>query len=350
MTTITQVAQKAGVSVKTVSRVMNDHENVSAKMRDRVERAIAELNYAPNMMARQMRLGDAKGIGMLYSDPGGGYQSNLNHAVLKACADTGRYLVTELFDEKNADWLRQVDDFIDRTHVRNLILLPPMCDSSELHRLLKERGVQFVMISPSRNVHGVSSVAMDDRLAAYEMTQYLIDRGHRRIGHISGDTQHIATFLRRQGFEEAMQNAGLLQPGNAPVCEGKFRFKHAMHCAESMLAEDDRPTAVFAANDEMAAACLMVANRLGLKIPDDLSIAGFDNTPIASTIWPELTTVAQPFFDIARHAVRLATLATGKSGDSKTGDSGEICIVPHILVTRRSTGPAKLLAAIPPAL
>lgn len=335
MATITEVAKHAGVSIKTVSRVMNDHEHISAKMRKRVQDAMEELNYAPSSIARQMRLGDTQSIGMLYGDPSGGYQSRLNHAVLKACSDAGRYLAVEFFDEKNPKWREQVEVFLDRTKVKNLILVPPMCDSSELHVLLEERGIRTVLISPSRQISGASSIAMDDRLAAMEMIKYFIGLGHRRIGHISGDPGHVATLLRRQGFEEAMSIAGLECGLDSIMAAGSFFFRDALACADRMLLQADRPTAIFAANDEMAAAVIMVANRLGIAVPEQLSVAGFDNTSISQTMWPELTTVAQPFAEIAREAVRLVS-------DNVKRDLSVSAtrVLPHKILFRGSTGVA----------
>lgn len=335
MATITEVAAHAGVSIKTVSRVMNNYEHISAKMRDKVRASIQELNYEPSSIARQMRMGDQLSIGMLYGDPSSGYQARLNHAMLAACSDARRYLAVELFDEKSTEWRKQVESFLDRTRVRNIVLVPPMCDSSDLHALLKERGVRFALISPSRPVSGASSIAMDDRLAAMEMTQHLIDLGHKRIGHIGGDAGHVATLLRHQGYEEAMVRAGLGRPDGSLIETGRFNFKEALDCADRMLTCANRPTAIFAANDEMAAAVVMTANRLGLNVPGDLSVAGFDNTPISQTIWPELTTVSQPFAAIAKEAVRLSDAQpAGSSGVSATQ------VLPHKLLIRDSTGPA----------
>lgn len=335
MATITEVARRAGVSIKTVSRVMNNYEHISAKTREKVQLAMQELNYAPSSIARQMRMDDQLSIGMLYGDPSSGYQARLNHAVLKACSDARRYLAVELFDETAADWRPQVEEFLDRTKVKNLILVPPMCDSSDLHQLLEEKGVKFALISPSRPVSGASSITMDDRRAAQEMTQHLIDLGHKRIGYIAGDPAHVATLLRRQGYEEALQRSKLGRPSPRLIETGNFNFKEALDCADRLLTAENRPTAIFAANDEMAAAVVMTANRLGLAVPGDLSVAGFDNTPISQTIWPELTTVAQPFEEIACVAVKM----TSKTIFNDSGFSSAR-VLPHELVIRASTGPA----------
>jgi len=334
MATITEVAELAGVSVKTVSRVMNNYQHISPKTRDKVERAMEELSYAPSTIARQMRFGDSLSIGMIYGDPSSGYQARLNHAVLKACSDARRYLAVELFDEKDTNWQKQVEEFLDRTKVTNMILVPPMCDSTDLHELLSRRKVNYVLISPSRPVPGANSIAMDDRKAAQEMINHFMGLGHVRIGHISGHPDHVATLLRRQGYEEALHRAGI--PLREEYLEsGRFRFRNALECADKMLSQTERPTAILAANDEMAAAVVMTANRLGLRVPEDLSVAGFDDTPIAQTIWPELTTVAQPFEAIAKAAVE--SMRTMK----QTGQSvSETLILEHELIIRASTGPA----------
>lgn len=335
MATISEVAERAGVSTKTVSRVMNNYEHISEKTRIKVERAIEELNFSPSLIAQQLRLGESLSIGMLYGDPSSGYQSRLNHAVLKACSDARRYLAVELFDEKNLDWRRQLEDFLGRTKVRNMILVPPMCDSSELHGLLHERGIDYVLISPSSPVSGALSIAMDDRSASKEMTEHLIQLGHKSIGHIGGHPDHVVTILRRVGFEEAMAKAGLARPETMFIESGRFRFRASLECADRMLSQRNRPTAIFAANDEMASAVIMAANRRGLRVPDDLSVAGFDDAPIASIVWPDLTTIAQPFEEIGRTAVRVLCEKRPSSREIS-----ETIILPHQLVVRASTAPA----------
>ena len=161
MSTIHDVAAKAGVSIKTVSRVLNNYKHISQRTRSKVQAAIDELDYSPSSIARQMRLGDSLGIGMLYGDPSSGYQASLNHAFLSACSNARRYLVVELFDETSSDWASQVDSFLTRTKIKNMVLVPPLCDSTELHELLRSNGVNFVLISPSRTVS--STVFCADR-------------------------------------------------------------------------------------------------------------------------------------------------------------------------------------------
>lgn len=335
MGTITEIAARAGVSAKTVSRVINNYPHISRRTRERVEAAIRELRYEPKSVATRLGLSDAPSLGVLYSDPGSGYQVCVNQALLKACAGTGLYLAVELFDEQSKEWRQQVEAFLDRTQVQRLVLVPPMCDSSDVHNFLQERGVHCVLISPSRPVSGITSIAMDDRLAAMEMTRHLVELGHRRIAILTGDPRHVATLLRQQGFEEAFANAGLPAPDESLVLSGGFRFKRALECAEQLLSRPDRPTAIFASNDEMAAAVVMVANHMGLSVPRDLSIAGFDDSAISQTIWPELTTVAQPYNAMAELAVEILC-----QPERETGGAGETRVLPHELLLRASTGPA----------
>ena len=335
MATIQDVARKAQVSVKTVSRVMNRHEHISPKTREKVEEAIRELNYAPSAIARQMRLGDILSIGVLLADPSSGYQSQLNHSLLKACSKAHRYLAVELFDEENPDWRGQVAQFLDRTKVSNMILVPPICDSHDLHGLLREREVRFVLVSPTGPVAGASAVAMDDRRAAREVTEHLISFGHRRIAHITGRDEHVVTVLRRLGYQDAIQAAGLAGVCDGLVVKGNFSFRQALDCAEDLLQRPARPTAIFAANDHMAIAVMMTAHKMGLSVPEDLSVAGFDDTPMGRSIWPPLTTVAQPFDEISETAVSL--LAGNRAGPAT---ASEIHILPHALIARGSSGPA----------
>jgi len=333
MPTIQDVARKASVSVKTVSRVMNRYEHISEKTQKRVEQAMKDLNYAPSAIARQMRLGDTLSIGVLFADPSSGYQSQLNHSLLKACSKSHRYLAVELFDEENPDWAGQVAQFLDRTKVSNMVLVPPICDSISVHALLRQRNVRFVLFSPSRPVAGSSAVAMDDRQAAREVTEHLLYLGHRRIAHICGRDEHIVTTLRRLGYQDAINAAGLAETCEGFVVKGNFSFREALTCAETLLSMPQRPTAIFAANDHMAIAVMMTAHKMGLSVPEDLSVAGFDDTHMGRSIWPPLTTVAQPFDALSEAAVELLS-DTQKAADS----ASEIHILPYRLIARGSTG------------
>lgn len=338
MATIIDVAKLAGVSIKTVSRVMNNHSYVSEATRKRVDAAMQELAYAPSEAARRMRTGKSQLVGMLYGDPSSGYQSRLNHAMLQACSAAGTFLVAGLFDEAGGEWRSQLEAFLDRTKADRMVLVPPLCDSTILQDVLEEREISYALISPSRSVARAPAVAMDDHLAAYEITKYIIELGHSCIAHIAGDPAHVASLLRRQGFEEALHEAGLWHQNDQMIREGAFDFRKALVHAEGLLKLTPRPTAIFAASDDMAAAVYIMAGKLGLSIPEDLSVVGFDDTPIAQTIWPNLTTVAQPFDAMAAKAVALIN----RPSDDKAIKAAEmLTTLPHKIVYRDSCAPVR---------
>lgn len=332
---IVDIAEKAGVSSKTVSRVINGHPNISAKTRWKVEEAIRALSYEPRSSAAGRNRGSNRAVGVLFGDPAAGYQVSLYRALLRACQSRGHFLAVEAFSEADKDWSGQVASFLDRSQAKKVVLVPPLCDSFEIQNLLNERDVRFALISPSRPVSGVQAIAMDDRRAAMEMTRHLLNLGHRRIGYLDGRPDHVATLLRRQGFEEAYAVAELPPPDESLILRADFSFRNALDQARSLLEREDRPTAIFASNDEMAAAALFVANHLGLSVPGDLSVSGFDGAEISRTVWPELTTIAQPFDEMAEMAIDQITDPV----DSYGRDPG-VRVLTHELIIRASTGPA----------
>jgi LacI family transcriptional regulator len=222
-----------------------------------------------------------------------------------------------------------------------MILLPPLCDFGPLKQLLRENGVGCVLISPCSPDPLNPAVVMDDRTAAREITGRLIELGHRRIGHIVGDPDHAASGLRRAGFIDAFISRGLPRPDPDLIVQGDFRFKKGREAAEKLLALPEPPTAVFAANDDTAAAVCMVAHSLGLDIPQDLSVAGFDDSPIASAIWPSLTTVRQPFAAMAATALKALTHADAHQ--AREGRTAPSYLEQYDVAMRESTGPVSLL-------
>ncbi len=336
MPTIYDVAELAGVSRKTVSRVLNDDSAVKGKTRDRVLEVMSQLGYKPNALASHQRpVRSNTSIGMLYTDPASGYQSRFHHAMLMASMEAGNYLAIELFEMEKPDCMDNLERFFANSSIRAMVLLPPLCDYGPLKALLKDRNIEAVLISPMAPDAVFPSVSLDDRQAGRDVTDYLLSTGHTRIAHIAGHPDHAAAFLRRQGYFEAHAAALLPRPPAELIREGEFTFKTAITAAEGLLALKERPTAIFAANDEMAAATCSVAHRMGLRIPEDLSVVGFDDAPIASAIWPALTTVRQPYVEMARKAVEILNARTGRSA----GNAVERHIIPHSMAVRDSTQP-----------
>ena len=339
MTTIYDVAEMAGVSAKTVSRVLNADRAVKGDTRNRVLDAMTRLHYRPNTQARSLRLGEGKtSIGLLLDDPTSGYQGRIHHAMLTACMETGNYIAVEMFQPGPPAFPASLESFIDNAKLKAMLLLPPLCDHGPMKAVLKARDIHCVLISPVTPDSHYPSVAMDDRTAARDVVDHLLALGHTRIAHISGNPDHAAALLRRQGYLEAFEAHGLPRPPKHYVAEGQFTFKSGIEAAGQLLSLPDRPTAIFASNDEMAAATCSVAHRMGLRIPEDVSVIGFDDGPISSAVWPALTTIRQPYLEMARRALALLNAA---DGPVRASESQQRHLLPHEIVVRESTAPCK---------
>ncbi len=334
MATIYDVAELAGVSAKTVSRVLNDDKAVKGPTRERVLEAMARLEYRPNAQARQLRLGAKTSIGLLLEDPSGGYQGRFHHAMLSACMEAGKYLAVELYEPGRRDWDELINRFLTDAQIKDMILLPTLCDFGPLKSLLKARKVNSILISPSTPDDTFASVAMDDRVAARDVTDYLLKLGHTRIAHIAGHPDHSASMLRRLGYVEAFDAILAPRPPAEYIAQGWFSFKSGIEAAEKLLSLPDRPTAIFASNDEMAAATCSMAHKMGLRIPEDLSVVGFDDAPISSAVWPALTTVRQPYLEMARRSIQVLNAASDRF---QAGDTQIRHIIPHEIVVRETT-------------
>jgi LacI family transcriptional regulator len=217
-----------------------------------------------------------------------------------------------------------------------VILTPPVCDNLTVLDVLEAEGVPYVRLSPDQDLGRSAHVRMDDARAAYEMTAHLIGLGHVDIGFIKGHPDHGASHLRYDGYAAAMAEHG--HPVREDrVEQGYFSFRSGFEAAERLLAGEDRPTAIFASNDDMALGVMAVANRLRLNVPETLSVAGFDDTPGAKVVWPQLTTVRQPIQAMAAAAADLLlSRATGGEGEGPPSR-----LLDFELVVRESTGPAR---------
>ena len=300
--TIADVARHAGVSPMTVSRVVNGDPGVRPVTRGKVQASVAALNYMPNQAARRLAGSELIRIGVLYSNPSAGYLSEFLVGLLNQASLSHVQLVVERCAEgeiTGAEARELIDNGID-----GLILPPPLCDSPSLLAVVARSATPAVAVASGAPDPRICAVSIDDRAAAQAMTAHLLALGHHRIGFIVGHPNQTASTQRLAGFRTAMERAGLDLPEEL-VAQGLFNYRSGLDAAERLLALDPRPTAIFASNDDMAAATVAVAHRLGLDVPGDLTVTGFDDTAIASTIWPELSTIHQPISDMARAAVAL---------------------------------------------
>lgn len=325
---IRDVAARAGVAVKTVSRVLNGHPYVSEATRERVEAAMRHLGFRPSMAARILSGAKSNQIALIYDNHSPYYMFQIQTGCWDLCRARGIRLLAQPVDVADPMVGEQVRGLVTETHVDGIVLSSPVTDCEPVLRALEALDIPFVRISPGTNHALTSSVFMDDAQAADDMTTYLINQGHRRIGFIKGHPNHMASDDRLFGYRRALDRAGIAYEP-ALVCEGEFDFDSGVRGAAVLLAQPDRPTAIFASNDDMAAGVLAVAHDSGIAVPGGLSVAGFDDTTLARTVWPQLTTIHQPMAELARKATEILI------------DGGEICHrrLPHTLVERASVAP-----------
>jgi LacI family transcriptional regulator len=218
--------------------------------------------------------------------------------------------------------------------IDGIILPPPLCDSTPLLDLIAKSSTPAVAVASGMPDRRLCAIGIDDYRAAYEMTRHLIALGHQRIGFIVGHPNQTAAARRLAGFRAAMEQAGLEVPESL-VAQGMFNYRSGLDAAEVLLAADPRPTAIFASNDDMAAATVAIAHRLHLDVPGDLTVAGFDDAALATTIWPELTTVHQPITDMACAAVELLVRRIRARRDGEGGPPEHV-VMDFSLIRRQS--------------
>lgn len=309
--TIKDVASRAEVSFKTVSRVLNGEPHVRQEVRERVLAAAAALDYQPNIAARGLIGGRSRLIGFLYDNPNYSYVTEAEIGALLRCREAGYHLAVEPIDSRG-DVARQIEQIISSLRLDGVIATPPISDDPAALAVLERLGVAHVRIAPTADRDQGPCVFIDDEAAAFALTQHLIGLGHREIGFVLGHPDHGAAHLRLEGFERAMAGAGLPVAATRKV-QGYFTFESGVSAGHALLAGPGRPTAVFAANDKTALGVLAAARELGLSAPGDISIAGFDDTRIARLSSPPLTTVRQPVDVMCEAAAdMLITLADGE--------------------------------------
>lgn len=330
---ITDVARRAGVSRKSVSRVVNREEYVSDALRKKVEKAIAQLNYAPDRQARSLRSGKSFHIAFVYETPSSYFVISLVEGIRLSCRAHGYELVLHETNVKGSRLVLSVLEFVERERLDGLLMMPPLTDNEHLLAALDDAGVFYGRIAPGTERHQGLDVFTTDRAAGAEMLRHLLDLGHRHIAFIAGDPDHLAMMRRLDGARDALR-AWAGEPCELTVQQGFSTFDSGLRAARHLLSLRSRPTAIFAANDDMAAGAIFEAQERGLRIPDDVSIAGFDDTLLASRIWPGLTTVRQPTRSMGETAAQiLIDRVMGRKVEAPAP-------IPTKLIIRRSSGRA----------
>lgn len=342
--TIKDVAREAGVSAMTVSRVINGKTNVKPATRDKIQDAISRVNYRPNVGARLLGGRRTYQFLMLYNNPNVGWMGELLIGMMNSCRKLGYHLSVEGVGEFEGRHpgagvdAGQVKELIEGLRVDGIILPPPICFDPAVLGLISGVGIPCVRFAGTPQCGIKLGVTIDNRAAAHEITSHLIALGHTDIAVIRGPEIFAASGLRFQGYTQAMSEHGLAVRASN-VTTGSFDVRSGYACAHELLRQDQRPTAIFASNDEMAAGALVAAQELKVGVPECLSIAGFDDAPIAHSVWPKLTTIRQPLRAMGEQAVALLERHV-RHMDSGSDEAMEPAVtLDYVLIKRQSTGP-----------
>lgn len=313
--TINDIARMAEVSKKTVSRVINRSPLLNRETRDKVEAIIRETGYVPNPQARALALGRNFLIGLIYDNPNAQMILSMQKGILEALHGTEFELVIRPVDRGSNLVMDDIRSFVTRQRLFGVVVLPPMSENDALARMLDEEGCRYVRMGSAVLDDAEHMVASNDREAVVEAVRYLIVQGHRRIGLIAGPHGFRSAQERREGFELALTEAGISLPRSL-IADGQYTFESGISASESLLDLSPRPTAIFASNDEMAAGVLYAARLRGIAVPEELSIIGFDDTPVTTRVWPPLTTVRWPIVAMGRAAaLKLIGTAIGEGAE-----------------------------------
>jgi LacI family transcriptional regulator len=334
--TIIDVAEQAGVSIKTVSRVINNVQSVKPQIRERVMRAIAKLDYHPNPSARGLGGNRSYLLGLLYDVSCGYYATSVLAGVIEKSRAAKYQVVMEPCDYNAASLAEDVIRGVRQSRVDGVILTPPLSDLSAVTTALESRSIPFVRIAPGKHADTYRSVCTNDREICASMTEQLAALGHQRISFIIGNPDHAAVMDRYRGYLDGLRSCGL-RMDKSLIVQGYNSHASGVQSARKLLnvSASKRPTAIFASTDEMAAGALTVAHSMGLGVPEDVSVVGFDDAPLASQVWPALTTIRQPIPDMAALAGQLLLgILTGEAPDHSKH------VISSVLTFRQSTGPA----------
>ncbi|AZO49900.1 MAG: LacI family DNA-binding transcriptional regulator [Mesorhizobium sp.] len=332
MTTIADVARYAGVSVATVSHVMNRTRHVEPETAERVRAAIAALRYSPNSLARSLRRGETKTIGLLLPDNSNPFFASVARQIEDAGFVAG-YTVILCNSDGSAEKEERYLSVLMAKQIDGLIFAGSSDHARVFSRLLPD--VPAVLLD--REIHSVNvdSVLVDHDHGGYLAGRHLVGLGHKRIGVIGGPRDSSSSPARLRGFTRALGEAGVDLPASA-VVDSDYHFAGGRLAMERLLTQAPDITAVFACNDLMAMGAITALRSRGLRVPDDMSLVGFDDIPYAVTTWPPLTTIAQPVEKIGTRAVSLLLERLGEPAAPSRRE-----VLTPVLVERESCAPLR---------
>jgi len=334
------VADLAGVSIKTVSRVLNNEPHVQEKLRRKVREAAEKLDYVPSQSARSLRGNRSYDISLVCHMAGSNYVNSIQFGAVIACQELGYQLSISLLENLGQKPIAEIrsafEGVMRRRKPDGVVLLAPYANDEKIGFVLQEMGIPVVRVGPVDSQNQGVLVEIDDYQAAIDVVRHLVDLGHERIGFVRGSEDQRSSHVRYSGFSVAMEAAGLtVDP--ALVQPGTFNFDSGYDAGKYFAGLDDIPTAIFSSNDDMAGGLVAALNEHGIKVPDQVSVVGFDDADIATRMRPFLTTVRQPLSDLGATAVR--DLVASLSGTSKNGSSRTV--LDHEFILRDTTAPPR---------
>jgi LacI family transcriptional regulator len=329
------VARLAGVSPKTVSRVVNGEMHVRSQTKEAVERAIARLGYRPNMAARSLATSRSFLIGLVTPHLGNFYFHELHSSSIRACRERGLHLLIEQITDVATGALQSLEDNLRHMRFEGVILVPPISDNPAVLDLLDRLGIKYVRISPATHPKHGDSVSSDEAQGMQLLAEHLWSLGHRHIALATLEGEHVSA-RRGDLLRDALLEMGCHRKHIQSVALNwrETALQAGRRVAATLLSQRKRPSAIFGFADEAAAGVIGYALQHGLQIPRDLSVVGFDDSDLAQSIWPPLTTIRQPIAEMARAAVALLVERSPK------GKVREV-VCPVELVLRGSTGLAR---------
>jgi LacI family transcriptional regulator len=333
MPTLHDVAKAAGVSIATVSATINQSAYVSPELQDRVRKAIAELGYHPDAIARSLKKRSTQTLGLIISDITNPFFTALVRGIEDAANARGYALILCNTDER----LEKERAYVRLLRSRRVdgMIMAPAGSAEDYHRFEVEVNTPLVFIDRKVSTVAADAVVVDNGGGARQAVEYLLRLGHRRIGAITGLPHISTTHERIQGYRQALESAGVpLDP--ALMLGGNSRLEGGFRAAHELLSRDKRPTAIFATNNLMAIGLMRAVAERGLRCPEDISVACFDDFEWASVFHPRLTTVAQPIYDMGMKA---AELLFARVDGSMTGDPREVVLAPTLVIRDSCAAP-----------
>lgn len=309
--TINDVARLAGISKMTVSRVINNSLSVKTSTRQVVDAIIKTIEYGPDPQARGLSIRRSFLVGLIYDNPNPQYVVNVLQGVLNGLHGTGFELVVNACDRNSPTFIEDSRRFIERQKLFGVIFTPSVSEDPRLADVLRQAGCAYVRIASISLDEPEHMIVSHDYTGAIEVAEYLVDQGHEHVAHIAGQKGFRSAEERLKGFKEGLKKRGVgLSPQD--IFEGQYTFQSGVECGKKLLDLSPRPTAVFAANDEMAAGVLQALRMAGLKAPDDLSVIGYDDFAVATSTWPLLSTVHSPIVKLGQRAAHQLLAEAGE--------------------------------------